>query len=375
MSSRVFLSTPHLTGEEARFVAEAFASNWIGPLGPHVDAFEQEFAAAVDADSAAALASGTAALHVALRLVGVGPGDEVLCPTFTFVASVNPILYQGARPVFIDCDAYGNLDPHLLREELQRRNHEGCLPRAVVVAHMYGQPAQMDAIVATCAEHHVPIVEDAAESLGATYAGRATGTFGEVGTFSFNGNKIITSSNGGMLVSPDAKLVARARFLATQARDPAPHYQHSSVGYNYRMSNILAGIGRAQLALLEDRVERRRAVFERYREHLERLPGLAFIPEVPKGRSTRWLTLLLVSPELAGVDSRELQRRLEEANIEARPAWKPMHLQPLFAGAPVVGGAQAEELFTRGLCLPSGSNLEESDQERVIDVIRSAVQR
>ncbi len=370
---RMHLSSPHMGDLEERFVAEAFATNWIAPLGAHVDAFEREFCEAVGSSHAAALSSGTAALHLALKLDGVGAGDEVLVSTLTFSASVNPIVYLGARPVFIDSERVSwNMDPALLAKALEERARLGRLPRAVVVVHLYGQSADLDPILAACAARHgVAVVEDAAEALGATYKGRTPGTFGKVGIFSFNGNKIITTSQaGGMLVSEDEALVAHARKLATQARDPAPHYEHSEIGFNYRLSNVLAGIGRGQLRVLEDRVRARRRHFDFYREALGPLPGVEFMPEAPWGRHTRWLTCLTIDPDEFGASPDEVRQPLEAENIEARPMWKPMHLQPVFAGFPVIGGAVAEELFRRGLCLPSGSNLTEADLRRVVEVVQ-----
>lgn len=367
---RIYLSSPHMSGAEEAFVADAFASNWIAPLGPHVDAFEAEFAAAVGSPHAAALSSGTAALHLALQLVGVAPGDEVLVSTLTFSATVNPIRYLGGTPVFIDSErASWNMDPALLEEALEARARAGRLPAAVVPVHLYGQTADLDRILAACDLHGVPVIEDAAEALGARYRDRTPGTLGRAGIFSFNGNKIITTSGGGMLVSADEALVRHARKLATQARDPAPHYQHSEIGYNYRMSNVLAAIGRGQLGVLEERVRARRANFEFYREALEHLPGIEFMPEAPWGLHTRWLTCLTIDPDAFGADREEVRLALEAEEIEARPLWKPMHRQPVFAGHPVVGGAVAEALFARGLCLPSGSNLTRDDLARVAEVV------
>lgn len=368
---RIWLSSPHMSGLEEEYVADAFATNWIAPLGPHVDAFEREFAEVVGARHAAALSSGTAAIHLALILAGVGTGDEVLVSTLTFSASVNPILYQGARPVFVDAESTSwNLDPALLADELHRRARAGRRPKAVIVVHLYGQSADLDPILVACAEHGVPLIEDAAEALGATYSDRAPGTFGSMGIFSFNGNKIITTSGGGMLVSDDEGVIAQARKLATQARDAAPHYEHSSVGYNYRLSNVLAGIGRGQLRVLEDRVLARRANFDFYRRALGDLPGIKLTPEAPWGRHNRWLTTLTVDPEAFGADREAIRLALEAQNAEARPVWKPMHLQPVFREFPVVGGAVAEDLFIHGLCLPSGSNLTEPELERVVETIR-----
>ena len=370
--ARIHLSTPHMSGLEEGFVADAFASNWIAPLGPHVEGFERELAEAVGSRHAAALSSGTAALHLALILAGVERGDEVLVSTLTFSASVNPIAYLGAAPVFVDSEARSwNMDPALLEEELERRAAAGRLPKAVMLVHLYGQSADLDPIVDACRRFGVTLIEDAAEALGATYKGRSPGTFGRMGAFSFNGNKIITTSGGGALVSDDAELVAHARKLATQARDPAPHYQHSEIGYNYRLSNLLAAVGRGQLRVLEERVRARRRNFDFYAAALGDLPGLAFMPEAPWGRHSRWLTTLTLDPAAFGAGPEEVRLALEAENIEARPVWKPMHLQPVFAGCARVGGAVAERLFHDGLCLPSGSNLTEGDLERVASAIRS----
>jgi len=369
--NRVFLSPPHLSGLEEQYVANAFATNWITPLGPHVDEFEKEFAAAIGAEHAVALSSGTAAIHLALLLAGVGPGDEVLVSTLTFVASVNPIVYLGATPVFIDSDrASWNMDPALLEEALDARARRGRLPRAVVVVHLYGQSADLDAIAAVCARYGVALIEDAAEALGATYRGRAPGTTGMTGVFSFNGNKIITTGGGGMLVSADRSLIAHARKLATQARDPAPHYEHSEMGFNYRLSNVLAAIGRGQIRVLSERVAARRRNFAFYSAALGDMPGIEFMPEAPWGTHARWLTTLTIDPDDFGADTETVRLALEAEGIEARPVWKPMHLQPLYAHAPVVGGAIANDLFARGLCIPSGSNLTEIDRERVAAVVR-----
>jgi dTDP-4-amino-4,6-dideoxygalactose transaminase len=367
---RIYLSPPHLSGREQAYVADVFASNWIAPLGPQVDAFEAEFVAATGAGYALALVSGTAALHLALLELGVGPGDEVVVSTFTFSASVNPIVYLGAQPVFIDSEPLSwNMDPELLAEALETRAHRGRLPKAVVLVHLYGQSANLDPILDLCRRYEVPLVEDAAEALGATYQGRAPGTFGRAGIFSFNGNKIITTSGGGMLVSGDEQLIAHARKLSTQARDPAPHYQHSEIGYNYRLSNVLAAIGRAQLEVLPDRVAARRANFDAYVRGLSALPGLGFMPEAPWGRSNRWLTVITIDPATFGADREAVRQALEVENIESRPAWKPMHLQPVFEHYDSLGGTVAETLFDHGLCLPSGSSLTASDLARVVQVI------
>jgi len=370
MTKQILLSTPHMGDREQEFVKEAFDTNWIAPVGPHVDAFEQEFCQVVGAKHAAAVSSGTAALHLALELTGIQRGDEVFCSSLTFIASASPITYLGAKPVFVDSDrTTWNMNPDLLREALEKRAKIGKLPKAVLIVHLYGQSADIDPILAACSEYEVPLVEDAAESLGATYKGKSPGIFGKVGIFSFNGNKIITTSGGGMLVSDDENIVARARFLATQARDPAPHYQHSVVGYNYRLSNVLAGIGRGQLRVLEDRVNARRHNFETYQQALGKLPGIEFMPEASFGRATRWLTCLTIDPAAFGVDREQVRLELGKQLIEARPVWKPLHLQPVFAECESIGGAISEELFDRGLCLPSGSNLKQEELQRVIDAI------
>jgi len=362
---------------ERALLVQAFDSNWIAPLGPQVDAFEAEFAEAVGARHALALSSGTAALHLALLEAGVEGGDEVLVSDLTFVASVNPILYLKAQPVLIGSEAGSwNMDPALLAEALEDRAAQGRLPAAVVVVHLYGQPAHMEPILATCREYGVPVVEDAAEALGARYRmadGRevAPGTLGQSGIFSFNGNKIITTSGGGMLVSDDPELIAHARKLSSQAREPAPHYEHEEVGFNYRLSNLLAGVGRGQLEVLGDRVAARRRIFHRYLEALGELPGLQFQNEAPWALHTRWLTCLTVDPEAFGADREAVRRALEHANIEARPLWKPMHMQPLFRDCPVYGGSIGQDLFRDGLCLPSGSAMTDSQQDRVIEVISS----
>jgi pyridoxal phosphate-dependent aminotransferase EpsN len=356
---------------EREFVREAFDTNWLSTVGPQIDAFEREFSQRVELP-AVALGSGTAAMHLGLRLLGVGPGDEVLCATLTFVASVNPVGYLGARSVFVDSERQSwNIDPSLLAETLAARARANRLPKAVIVVHLYGQCADMDPILEACARHGVPVFEDAAEALGATYKGRPAGTFGQLAAFSFNGNKIITTSGGGMLVSSNSDWIKRARFWSTQARDPGIAYEHSDVGYNYRLSNVLAAIGRGQLMVLDERVRQRRAVWERYRVAFAGLAGLEPMPEASYGFHTRWLSCFLVDAAVFGATRDDLLARLGAADIEARPVWKPMHLQPLFRDAETVGGAVAEDLFARGFCLPSSSSLTPSDQDRVIEVVRS----
>jgi len=366
---RIFLSAPHMGSRELDFVHEAFASNYIAPVGPQLESFEREFAAKVNAKYAAAVSSGTAALHLLLRYAGVGPGDEVFCSTFTFVGSTNPIVYLGARPVFIDSDKQSwNMNPEILVGEIEKRARKNRLPKAVVLVHLYGQPADIDPIKKICAKYEVALLEDAAEALGAQYRGKSPGTFGMAGFFSFNGNKIITTSGGGMIVSENKELIEKVKFWATQAKDPSPHYEHTEIGYNYRLSNVLAAIGRGQLRVLDDRVEKKRSIFRRYREALEELPGVHFMPEPDFVRSSRWLTCLTIDPGESGINRDMVIGALEKNNIEARPTWKPMHLQPLYQGCEVIGGAVAEQLFRQGICLPSGTGMNKNDQERVIRI-------
>lgn len=363
-----------MDGEERTLVEDAFDSNWIAPLGPHVTAFEQEMCERLGAAYACALSSGTAALHLALLMLGVGRDDEVWCSTLTFASSANVIRYVGATPVFVDSDLDSwNMDPALLAQGLEDAARDGKLPKAIIVVDLYGQCADWDPILEVCARWEVPVIEDAAEALGATYKGRCAGTFGEMAVLSFNGNKIITTSGGGMLLSPDEEHTKRALYLATQARDPAPHYQHSEVGYNYRLSNVLAAIGRGQLSRLDAKVSARRRIFDGYIDGLGDLPGLSFMPEAVFGRCNRWLTCLTVNPKDFGHTTKDIRLRLEALNIEARPVWKPMHLQPVFDDCRVLGGKVAAELFTNGLCLPSGSSLTKSDQDRVIEGIRNMI--
>ena len=368
--TRVYLSPPEVGAEERRMLLEAFDSNWIAPLGPDVDAFEVEFATRVGVANAVALSSGTAALHLALVLLGVGPGDEVLVPSFTFVATANAVIYQGAVPVFVDCSAdTWQMDPGLVADELDRRAAAGRLPAAVVTVDLYGQACDYDRLLAACDRHGVPVVEDAAEALGATYRGRSAGSFGRMGVFSFNGNKIITTSGGGMLVTDSAEEAARARYLATQAREPAPHYEHVTLGYNYRLSNLLAALGRAQLAGLDSRISRRRRINGRYRTALGGLPGIGFLPVAPYGEPNYWLTCITVDPEEFGTDRETIRLALEADDIEARPTWKPLHLQPVFADARVIGGGVCARIFDHGLCLPTGSALSDADLDRVVGII------
>jgi pyridoxal phosphate-dependent aminotransferase EpsN len=365
--NRLYLSPPDIGGAEIELVLEAFQSNWIAPAGPNLDAFEQDFAALVGSNHAVAVSSGTAALHLALRLAGVGPGDEVLCSSLTFVASAAPITYLGAKPVFIDSEERSwNMDPALACAVIEQKAKAGKTPKALVLVHLYGQSADIAPIKACCDKHGVKLIEDAAEALGATYGEASPGSFGLAGIHSFNGNKIITTGGGGMLVTDDADLAKQARFLATQARDAAPHYEHSTIGYNYRLSNISASIGLGQLTRLSGKVSRRRGHFKAYAEAFKGLPGVTMQPEAPWGQSTRWLTCLTIDPVLAGVTREQIRLALEAENIEARPVWKPMHLQPVFAGAEMHGGQVSARLFEHGLCLPSGAGMSEVDRDRVI---------
>ena len=370
---RLHLSVPHMGPNEESYVRDAFATNWLSTVGPNLELFERAFSERVGGLPSVALASGTAALHLALRLVGVGAGDEVFTPTLSFVASANAVSYLGARNVFVDSDrASWNMDPALLAQELEQRaaGKGGKLPKAVVVVHLYGQSADLDPILASCARHDVPVIEDAAEAMGTLYRGKQVGQLAELGIFSFNGNKIITTSGGGMLVGHDPARIQKARFWSQQARDPGIAYEHTEMGYNYRMSNVLAGVGRGQLEVLEDRVEARRAVAFRYRDAFAELPGITFMPQASYGRHTNWLSVFLVDERAFGAKRDEIIAALDRENIEARPVWKPMHLQPLFADAVRVGGGVAEDLFRHGICLPSSSSMATEQQDRVIRVVR-----
>ncbi len=431
---RIYLFPPHMSGAEMEFIREAIESNYIAPLGPQVDAFELEFAEKIGISHALAVSSGTAALHLALHVLGVGQGDEVIASSLTFIGSVSPIVFQGATPVFIDSDRSSwNMDPDLLAEELEACVKRGRMPKAVIPTDLYGQCADLGRILEICAPYGIPVVADSAEALGATYKARANtqafslmdihgektvaasrggvsmgvgdirivregvlncdrleerhaGAGAKAAVFSFNGSKIITTSGGGILASDDEALIEQARFLSQQARDPAPHYEHSQLGYNYGMSNILAAIGRGQLRVLDDRIKAKRRIFAYYQEALGDIPGIEFMPEAPYGRSNRWLTVILIDPVRFGADREKVRLALEGKNIEARPGWKPMHMQPVFNPqitqitqidgkekrykTRVIGGEVAEDLFNRGLCLPSGTAMTEEDMERVVSVIR-----
>ena len=371
-SIRIYLSPPHLCGQEEIYVHDAFASNWVAPLGPHVDAFEQELQHFTGTHACAALGSGTAALHLALILAGVQRGDTVICPSFTFSASANPIVYLGADPVFVDSETLTwNMDPDLCEEAIRWCIVQGHPPKAIIVVHLYGMPAQMDAFLELSERHNIPLIEDAAESLGSAFHGTHTGSMGAFGVFSFNGNKIITTSGGGALTGQDSAAIARAKFLATQARDPAPHYQHSEIGYNYRMSNICAAIGRGQMTVLQQRIEARRKIFTNYRQALSDVPGFSFLDEPNGHYSNRWLTTLLINPEQAGTDTDAIRRSLAKAGIESRPLWKPMHMQPVFQHARAFTNGHSERFFRHGLCLPSGSALTAEHQDEITGLVLS----
>ncbi|MGE7780186.1 aminotransferase class I/II-fold pyridoxal phosphate-dependent enzyme [Peribacillus sp. NPDC097264] len=375
---KILLSSPHMSGNEEKYIKDAFETNWIAPSGPNIDAFEKELAEYVGVEEAVAVSSGTAAIHLALSLLGVQKGDKVFCSSLTFVATANPILYQNAEPIFIDSEPETwNMSPTALERAFKEAINDGKLPKAVIIVNLYGQPAKMDELLTICNQYEVPIIEDSAESLGATYKGKYSGTFGGFGIYSFNGNKIITTSGGGALISNDTKALKQARFLATQAKDAAPHYQHSEIGYNYRISNILAGIGRGQLEVLEDRVQARRAIYDLYYHELGYIPGLKFMPELENTQSNRWLTTLTMDQEEIETTIPNLLNTLEEENIEARHIWKPLHLQPLFRTYNYYPHTRdtdvSKHLFETGICLPSGSNMTRNDQMRVIHSIKRAL--
>ena len=370
---RIYLSSPHMSDEgyEKAFIEEAFATNWIAPLGPNVDAFEKELAEKVGVKAAVALSSGTAAIHLALKAVGVGEGDIVFCQDLTFAATANPIRYQGAIPVFIDSNHAWNMCPLALRKAFHRYETLGQKPKAVIVVHLYGLSADLDPILEICREYGVPLIEDAAESLGSSYKGKATGTIGDLGIYSFNGNKIITTSGGGMLVSNDEEKIAKARFWATQAREPFRHYEHRELGYNYRMSNVCAGIGRGQLKVLAERIAKKKYIFEYYRQHLSDLDGLDMMPIQDYDEPNHWLSCVLLSGTVRPIDIIE---SLEAEGIESRPIWKPMHMQPYYRDCDFITlgeqGSVSEDIFVRGVCLPSDTKMTDGDLARVVEVIR-----
>ncbi|MBO0357452.1 aminotransferase class I/II-fold pyridoxal phosphate-dependent enzyme [Hymenobacter sp. BT186] len=369
---RLYLSPPHLGRHEINYLHKALEDNWVAPIGPNLDGFERDICEFTGARHCVALTSGTAAIHLGLIVLGVGPGDEVLCPSFTFVATANPITYLGATPVFIDSESTTwNICPDLLREAIEDRIRQGRRPKALILVHLYGMPAKLRELLAVAAAYNIPVLEDAAEALGGRYKGQPLGTFGAVGVFSFNGNKILTTSGGGALVTNNPEWAQQVRFLATQAKDPASHYQHSVTGYNYRLSNLLAGIGRGQMELLADRVKRRREIYSWYQTHLADVPALKFVQTEPQGgHSNRWLTAVLLNPAETSVTPEQLRLHLETHNIESRPLWKPLHLQPLFQDAPIYGGAVCTNLFTQGICLPSGTAITEQDLRRVLEAIQ-----
>lgn len=368
-NEKIWLSPPHMNGKELVYVQQAFAENWIAPVGPFIGKFEQALASSCMTQHCAALASGTAAIHLALIILGVQRDDEVICSSFTFSGSCNPVVYQGARPVFVDSERETwNMDPVLLEEAIvDRKKRTGRVPKAIILVHLYGIPARLDEILPIATRYEIPIIEDAAEALGSTYLGKPLGGFGQLGILSFNGNKIITTSGGGALLSNREEWIREARFLATQARDPAPHYEHSKIGYNYRLSNVSAAIGLGQLETLSERVTARRQIFERYKTGLSDL-GIDFVDELKNSLSNRWLTT--VQLDRSGLTPDSVRLALEANNIECRPLWKPMHLQPVFNDYPVFGGKVSEDLFRHGLCLPSGSSLSASQQDRIMSLIR-----
>jgi dTDP-4-amino-4,6-dideoxygalactose transaminase len=371
VSERIYLSPPHMSGMELQLIQQAFDANWIAPVGPQLVEFEQKICDYVGVNHAVALSSGTAAIHLALLIRGVQQGDDVIVSTLTFSGSVNPIMYVGANPVFVDSEPHSwNMDPNLLEDTLRERVKTGKLPKAVIPVHLYGQSADMDAIMQVCDRYGVDVIEDAAEALGTSYKGKHAGSIGLMGILSFNGNKMITTSGGGMLISDHQEFIDRARKLSTQAREPFPYYEHTEVGYNYRMSNICAAIGSGQMSVIEERVARRREIYETYRQNLSDLDGLTFVEDMPYGRHTHWLTVVLVDEEAFGASPEQIRLELEKHNIETRPLWKPMHLQPVFAGYEAVGGGVAESLFARGLCLPSGTALTSEQQDRIMSLIR-----
>lgn len=378
MKPKIYLSAPHMGGNEQHFVAEAFDTNWIAPLGPNVNGFEEDLARYTGAAHASALSSGTAAIHLALILLGVQRDDEVICSSFTFSASANPIAYQGAIPVFVDSEAdTWNMCPEALEDAIKDRLAKGKTPKAVILVHLYGMPSKMTEILNICNRYEIPVIEDAAEALGSTYNGQAMGTFGLMGILSFNGNKIITTSGGGALLSHNKAFVDKSRFLATQARDAAPHYQHSEIGFNYRMSNIAAGIGRGQMQVLDERVAARRANFERYEQIFEGTEGVTVAPKELEGMvSNRWLSTILVDPsKTGGIRRDDLRLALEAENIESRPLWKPMHKQPVFEGCPYYGDGLSEKLFEDGLCLPSSSSLSAEEWQRIEESLATVLQK
>jgi dTDP-4-amino-4,6-dideoxygalactose transaminase len=367
--NKIFLSPPHMGGEELNYIKESFETNWVAPAGPHLESFEKILTEYNDVKYCAALSSGTAAIHLALIILGVKGGDEVICSSFTFAGSCNPICYLNAKPIFVDSEKdTWNMDPVFLQQALEDRIKTNRKPKAIILVHLYGMPAKVNEIMQIAAHYQIPVIEDAAEGLGSLYQGKKLGSFGDIGIYSFNGNKIITTSGGGAMVSNNKNWIQTAKFLATQARDQAPHYQHSSIGFNYRLSNVCAGIGLGQMKVIDERVRQRRHNFDFYFKRLNKLPGISFQKEPEGSFSNRWLTCI-VFPENTKTTPEDLRLALEKENIESRPLWKPMHLQPVFADAMFFGSKVSENLFSRGICLPSGSSLETSDLERICNIV------
>jgi len=376
MKSKIWLSSPHMSGKEMKYIQDAFDTNWIAPLGPNVNAFEKELSTYLDINGVTVLSSGTSAIHLSLIILGVKRGDEVICSSFTFSATANPIMYQGATPVFVDSEPdTWNMDPELLEFAIRDRMKKGHKPKAIILVHLYGMPARTDIIMEIARNFEIPVIEDAAEALGSRFYGKLCGTFGQIGALSFNGNKIITTSGGGALISNNIAYVEKAKFLSTQARDKAPHYQHSEVGYNYRMSNIVAGIGRGQLEVLEDRISRRRANNNHYREVLSGFDFISFQNETEGHFSNFWLTAIIIGQNNADITNTGLRHAMEDENIETRPLWKPMHLQPVFKDYPSYLKGVSDKLFQNGICLPSGSNMTDTDIERIDDCLRTVFRK
>lgn len=372
---KIWLASPHMGGDEQKFVKEAFDTNWVAPLGPNVDSFETEMSSYLNIKAAAALSAGTAAIHLALIMNGAAAGDEVICQSFTFSGTANPIAYLQAKPVFVDSEEDSwNMDPELLEEAVtDRKKKTGKYPKAVIVVHLYGQSARIDEIVSICRKYDIPLIEDAAEALGASFHNKKLGTFGQIGILSFNGNKILTTSGGGMLVSDNEDFVKKARFLATQARDDAPHYEHTHIGYNYRMSNILAGIGRGQLLVLDERVKRKREIFKIYSEGLNKVEGIKFQPEPENSFGNRWLTALTIDSSKTKTDREEIRLELLKYNIESRPLWKPMHLQPVFKDCEKYVNGTSGKMFENGLCLPSDTKLTDKEVLEITEIISEKI--
>ena len=374
-NKKIWLSSPHISGNEQKYVNEAFDTNWIAPAGPHINKFEEELSKVSDGLNVAVLSTGTSAIHLALILLGVSRDDIVICSSFTFSASVNPVIYQGAQPVFIDSEEdTWNMDPILLEEAILYQISVSKKPKAIILVHLYGFPAKMDEIMNIAKKYDISIIEDAAEALGSRYRNKPLGCFGTIGIYSFNGNKIITTSSGGAILSRDSKIIEKARFLSTQARDKQPHYEHSEIGYNYRMSNVCAAIGIGQLEVLEDRVEKRRFVYGFNKRELSSIQEINFLEELPGFFSNRWLTTILISKDSV-INREDIRLRLLNENIECRPLWKPMHLQPVFKNYKTFNNGVSEDLFNRGLCLPSGSNLSNDDLKRIVNIIKSLYEK